>query len=185
MIVTGIGSRPKNLPLDPNGHIAAWLVNLLTEIGEVATKNNWKLRSGAASGMDTLFESVWSENKEIFLPYKGFNGRVEGKHGAILVDDPATINNARAIASKVHPVWARLKPPAKEMHTRNVFQALGEDLSTPSDICIYYAPVSKDGEVEGGTRTAVVICNENNIPTYNLRNTDDVIRLRTFLDQWK
>lgn len=185
MIVTGIGSRPKNLPFTNGGELVPWLLDIIDEIGEVATKNNWTLRSGAADGMDTLFESVWNDNKEIFLPYEGFNHRFDGLQGAILVDDPLLLLGAQSIASKVHPVWKKLDKRAKNMHTRNVFQALGEDLISPSDICIYYAPVSKDGEVEGGTRTAVVICNGCGIPTYNLRNTDDVIRLRAFLEQWK
>lgn len=186
MIITGIGSRPKNLPKDANEMgIAPWLIELVIEIGNIAKKNNWKLRSGAADGMDSLFENNWCDNKEIYLPYENFNRRAPGIYGAIYVEDPVTVSYAQAIVSKVHPVWKRLDKRAKEMHTRNVFQALGEDLNTPSDICVFYAPVSPSGEVEGGTRTAVVICEQNGIPTYNLRNTDDVIKLRAFLEPWR
>ena len=185
MIVTGIGSRPKNLPTDSAGHIAPWLIELVNEIGQVAKKNNWMLRSGAADGMDSLFEDAWGNNKEIYLPYDSFNRRRPGMNGAILVQDPVLLAGAREIVSKVHPVWKKLDGRAKEMHTRNVFQALGEDLIVPSDICIFYAPVSRDGDIEGGTRTAVVICKERGIPTYNLRDTDDVIKLRELLDKWK
>lgn len=185
MIVTGIGSRPKNLPKDANeAGIVPWLIEIVNEIGRVAKLNNWTLRSGAADGMDTLFEDAWGDCKEIYLPYESFNRRTPGVRGAIYVEDPMLIAGAQSIASKVHPVWKKLDKRAKEMHTRNVFQALGESLMEPSDICIYYAPVGRDGEVEGGTRTAVVICNNYGIPTYNLRNTDDVTRLRQFLTAW-
>lgn len=184
MIVTGIGSRPKNLPSE-KGEIATWLVDLVKEIGDVAKKNNWTLRSGAADGMDTLFEDAWGLSKQIFMPFEDFNGRVPGVDGAILVDDPMILEQATTIASKVHPVWKRLKKPAKELHTRNVFQALGPELNRPSDFCVYYAPVDENGEVEGGTRTAVEICKSHNVPTYNLRNTDDVAKLREFLKKWK
>lgn len=186
MIITGIGSRPKNLPKTADGQaVVQWLIDLVQEVGEVAKKNNWVLRSGAADGMDSMFEAAWGTTKEIFLPYDSFNRRCPGINGAILVEDPLALAGAQAIASKVHPVWKKLDKRAKEMHTRNVFQALGEHLDLPSDVCIYYAPVTSTGEVDGGTRTAVVICQQNNIPTYNLRNTEDVIKLRAFLDEWR
>lgn len=184
MIVTGIGSRPKNLPKE-NGQIASWIVDLVAEVGHCAKKNNWTLRSGAADGMDSLFEDAWGLRKEIFLPYDGFNGHWNGQNGAINVDDPVILAQAVGIVSKVHPVWKNLKKVAKDLHTRNVFQALGADLNRPSDFCVFYAPVDKDGEIEGGTRTAVEICRSHNVPTYNLRDTDDVVKLRAFLEKWK
>lgn len=184
MIITGIGSRPKNLPKE-NGQIAPWLVELIQEIGEVAKKNNWQLRSGGAEGMDSMFEAVWGENKQIFIPWEGFNGRHDGVDGAMLIEDPMAIANAVGLVSKVHPVWKSLKKEAKNLHTRNVFQALGPEINHIPDTCIFYAPVAADGEIEGGTRTAVVICRSHNVPTYNLRNTDDAIKLRAFLTKWK
>lgn len=184
MIVTGIGSRPKNLPKE-NGEIATWIVDLVNEVGAAAKKHNWTLRSGAADGMDSLFEAAWGDNKEIYLPYDGFNGHWGGQNGAILVEDPMILAQAVDIVSKVHPVWKKLKKIAKELHTRNVFQALGAEVNHPSDFCVFYAPVDENGEIEGGTRTAVEICRFLNVPTYNLRDTDDVVKLRAFLEKWK
>lgn len=184
MIVTGIGSR--RLPLEPDGSPAIWLMTILQEIGQVARINNWILRSGAADGMDSLFEVCWSSNKEIYIPWNGFNNRWDGKDGAIFIPNSSpVIQQAQNVVSKVHPVWSRLKSGAKALHTRNVFQALGQYLIDPADICIYYAPITASGEVDGGTRTAVEICKSYNVPTFNLKITDDVVALRALLNTWK
>lgn len=181
MIVTGIGSRPKGIPSEALPYI---LSNLL-DIASVANKNGWTLRSGGADGMDTFFEDVWNVNKEIYLPYQGFNRHFDGFNGSILVEDPTILAMAGSIAASVHPIWKRLNKQAKEFHTRNVFQVLGADLTTPSDLCIFYARIDSDGEVEGGTRTAVELCKQNGIATYNLRSTDDVVKLGQFLEEWR
>lgn len=184
MIITGIGSR--QLPVEPSGAVAAWLFDIVSEIGEVAKQNQWILRSGGAEGMDSLFEYVWGKEKEIYIPWQGFNHRYDGANGAIFIPDHSSTNaQAQKIAASVHPVWSRLKRGAKALHTRNVYQALGQYLIEPADLCIFYAPVSLTGEVMGGTRTAVEICKMHGVKTINLGVTDDVEYLREILDMWK
>lgn len=181
MIITGIGSRPKGIP----NEVIPFLLEIVADIGTVAAKNGWILRSGGADGMDSMFEDAWGVEKEIYIPWEGFRHHYSGSNGSIYVEDFLTLNLAASIASKIHPAWKKLDATAKAFHTRNVFQVRGEDLSVPSDMCIFYARTTPGGEVEGGTRTAVELCKQYGIPTYNLRMTEDVIKLKDFLDEWR
>lgn len=180
MIVTGIGTR--NPPANIAGVLSPRLESVMRQIGEVAKERNWRLRSGGADGMDLLFEYLWSDNKEIYIGWNGFNGRHHGKNGAICIEDPAILQQAEKLAKSIHPNWRALKTKGKQLHTRNIFQVLGGELDLPSDICIYLASLTPDGDVSGGTRTAVTLCKRLNIPTYNLLLTQDIIDLGEALD---
>lgn len=167
------------------GIIDGWLVNIVREIGAAAKDRGWTLRSGGADGMDLLFEYFWTGAKEIYIPWPGFNNRQPGVHGAVYVTDPVVCKAAEAIAKQVHPAWSNLRSGGKTLHTRNVFQVLGESINSPSDVCVYYADVGYTGEVKGGTRTAVELSKLNNVPTFNLKMTQDVIDLGILLElQW-
>jgi hypothetical protein len=51
-----------------------------------------------------------------------------------------------------------------------VFQVLGENLKGPSDFLIFWAQIDRNGNIEGGTRTAVALAQEHSIARYNLAN---------------
>lgn len=129
-----------------------------------------------------MFEAVWLGDKEIYIAWNGFNNRRHGVDGAINVTDPDVLERAAVMASQVHGGWRNLTRGGKALHTRNVFQVLGQDLDRPSDICLYWAHNQPNGEVKGGTRTAVVLSQQHNVPTYNLRMTEDIIRVRELLE---
>lgn len=63
----GIGSR--DTPED--------ILRLMAVVAAKREDDGFILRSGGADGADTAFESgvVSSDMKEIYLPWKGFNGR--------------------------------------------------------------------------------------------------------------
>ena len=134
----------------------------------------WHGRSGSAGGADLAFEkgfmhSVTDNNTNGsftgYLPWNGFNGRVEDAYHKVR----GSCHNAALIAEKTHPAWERCSRGAKSLHTRNVYQVLGDDLNTPSSLCIFYAqPVGKSGQVKGGTNTAVQLCLENHAIVTNL-----------------
>lgn len=69
------------------------------------------------------------------------------------------------LASNIHPAWNKLSFGAKKLHTRNCFQCLGLDLSTPSRFLICW---TEKGNKIGGTRTAIVLAEKYNIPVFNL-----------------
>jgi hypothetical protein len=148
--LTGIGSR--KIPSD--------IFKLLIEYSAIFCRNGYILRSGGADGADNACEigcdSVSGE-KEIYLPWKEFN-----KNSSSLYNIP---KEAYAIAQKYHPIFNKLKPSVKKLHSRNVSQILGQNLQTPSNLVLCY---TENGEVKGGTATALKIAKDYNIPIYNL-----------------
>src|SRR5678815_2257413 len=67
---TGVGSR--STPPE--------VLAIMTKLAYRLEKNGLMLRSGGAEGADSAFERGVSEdeNKEIFLPWRGFNGNMSG-----------------------------------------------------------------------------------------------------------
>ena len=175
---TGIGSRetPK------------WAGELLSKFTNYMTSRGYVLRSGGAPGADTYCESgvtntlIKDSNdfKEIYIPWKGFNGSDSNLY--TLEDSEEVI----AIAENNHPAYKYLKPQVKKLMNRNVYQVLGKDLNTPSEFVICY---TNDGckshttrtNKTGGTGLAISVASNNNVPIINLGNTDDLNRILNIL----
>jgi len=141
---TGIGSREAPLQIK----------NLMTEIAMCMASYNWILRSGAADGADAAFEIGAKDKKEIFLPFKGFNG-----HKSFLVlGSPLLDARAEQLAEKVWTErnilgytkcpWDNLKDTTRAFMIRNIHQVCGPDLITTSRVVICW---TKDGLASGGT----------------------------------
>lgn len=169
---TGIGAR--DIP-ESYGRRLADICGLLSE-------NGWGLRSGAADGSDTWAEEghmrpkyKLNKFKEIYLPYKGFNGHTS----ELYLDNlkKVRVREAEIIASKMRrtrPV--RERETVKQLFTRNVFQVLGQDLKTPSEFVVCY---TKDGTDRGGTGANIRLAKAWNIPVFNLYydNIEAMIKL--------
>lgn len=150
----GIGSR----------HTPPHALILIARIAEMLADHGAVLRSGGAPGADTAFETGCDHQrgkKEIYLPWRGFNGNPSPLH-----HPPAA---AADIAALVHPNWKVCKPSARKFHARNVQQVLGLDFNTPVAFVLFWAP-EENGIVTGGTATAVHLAREMKIPTFNLRD---------------
>lgn len=149
-IYTGIGSRETPfLMLEKIIDIACRLADY-----------GWTLRSGGADGADKAFETgcdLYSGKKEIYLPWKGFNENKSKLWGVSL--------DAFQIASGIHPTWNKLSQGAKLLHGRNVYQILGKDLKSSSDLVICW---TKGGKKIGGSRTALILAEQYNVPIINL-----------------
>ena len=162
---TGIGSRNTPEPI----------LELMRNIGRKMALMGYTLRSGGATGADTAFAlghddaclSVTTQEclyeAEIYLPWEGFNGQTTEQYGRYLMDNP----EAYEIVSKIHPAWNKLSKGAKALHTRNVYQVLGQDLATPS-ICVIFYAEPQCNSVKGGTRTAVELAKIHGVPVFNL-----------------
>jgi hypothetical protein len=122
------------------------------------------LRSGGAVGADTAF-AKHSTNKEIFIPWNGFNGLWEDDQHFV-VSDPEIIKDAESILKTVHPNFHQLGVAARKLHTRNIFQIIGADLTTPVDLVVYWCPKGAGNTVLGGTATAVKLTRKLNIREY-------------------
>lgn len=161
LIYTGIGSR------DAPKHI----LELCTYLGELLAKTGWILRSGGSYGCDTAFEIGCDKVKglkEIYLPWKNFNNNKSD-----LYNIPY---QAYETVKEFHPNPNTLKGGSIKLMARNSQQVLGQQLTEPSRLIIFYAPIDKKDKVLGGTGQAIRIANHYNIGTINLYNykLDDI-----------
>lgn len=167
---TGVGSRETPEPI----------LKLMYQIAEKLGNEGWCVRSGGADGADSAFlqgamsafDKVWDNPEfggseydfaEIYLPWKGFNDSDSTLYHDTL--PPDIVKQAVEIAKATHPNWAACGQGARKLHARNVYQVLGRDLKTPSSFLVCW---TKDGVAAGGTRTAIVLAEQNNIPVWNL-----------------
>lgn len=152
---TGVGSRDTPEPY----------FDLIKRIAAYLAYKGCILRSGGADGADSAFEEgcdlIDSSLKEIYLPWKKFNHRLNGIH--------TILPEAYEIAKQFHPAGENLRYPALKFHGRNVHQVLGRDLYTLSQFLICWTP---GGKTVGGTATAINIAKSNRIPVMNLADYD-------------
>lgn len=142
---TGIGSR----------QTPAYVCEVMKKITPICNNSGFILRSGGADGADSAFEAD-AVYKEIYLPWERFNNNNSTLFGVC--------HGAIDIAKKIHPRWDSLSSGAKKLHARNIYQVLGKSLDTPSKFVIAY---TEGGELIGGTRTALVLATQYNIPIFN------------------
>lgn len=144
----GIGSR--STPPDA--------LQLMERCAAFLNAVGFTLRSGGAEGADKAFERGCGDgSKEIFLP-----------------SQPVCLESL-VLASCIHPAWNNVGSYGKKCHARNCYQILGKDLKTPVDFVICWTPGSQP---IGGTRTAIVLAKNNDIPVYNLASDLDVSNLK-------
>lgn len=160
---TLVGSRET-----PDNHMRT-----LMKIAEVCQSLGFIARSGGARGADSVASSFESQ---IFLPWENFNGITN----AIIATEIPNYQQARKIASTIHPAWKSCSPAAKKLHSRNVYQVLGLDLATPSRFLVCWA-IPSGTSVSGGTRTAVELAKSHNVPVFNIYHKSDLSGLISYL----
>lgn len=177
MYYAGIGSR-KTPPE---------VLKEMSAIAERLSSLGFTLRSGGADGADSLFEQGCDKangRKEVFLPWKGFNGR----DSKLFEQSPQAVY----LASEAHPSWHSCSQGVKKMHARNVHQVLGHyqeygGFTKPSSFVICWTPdgcehTSTRKRETGGTGQAITIASNNNVPVFNLFNPDAVARMDALID---
>lgn len=156
---TGVGSR--ETPPD--------ILDLMKDIAIYLSFNNWVLRSGGAPGADTAFEEgvdCIQGPKQIFLPWKGFNGN---KSPFYNIPSEAFDISREAYGERLD----YMKRPIKLLMARNVLQVLGHTLDEPSGLVVCWTPDgifdgSKRSRKTGGTGQAISIATRYNVPVFNL-----------------
>lgn len=171
MIITGIGSRET-----PDDVCARFV-----EMGAEARERGWWIRSGHAEGADYAFEKGAKECCIVYLPWQTFN-----KKKPIL-----GIPRSQQLRDEVlkivykHEAYAKdLSDGVKLIKSRNVYQVLGEDLKTPSDVVVCW---TEEGQIVGGTGLAIKIAMANDIPVLNLGNPETARNLDSMITdiiQW-
>lgn len=150
MIYAGIGSR----------ETPPRVLEQMTEIAKQLARLNWTLRSGHADGADLAFElgsDLASGKKQIFLPWRGFNGSTSRYC--------VPPHEAYTLAATVHPAWENCSKAARALHARNCQQVLGPLLDEPSKTVLAW---TKNGDLVGGTATALKLAMMRGIPVLNL-----------------
>lgn len=167
LIYAGIGSRST-----PSG-----VLQLIFQIGFELAQRGWILRSGHASGADTVFENGAREGRgkmEIFIPWEGFNGATNG-YPYIL---PPLTQAVFDLAAQHHPAWDRCSPGAQRLHARNGFQVLGANLDEPVSMIVCWTEGARG---EGGTGQALRIARSRRIPVFDLGDPRAEDALRSFV----
>lgn len=180
-ILTGVGSRETPKPI----------LDLIRKVSKKLILSGYTLRSGGADGADTAFYEGWLDaykededvpEAEIYLPWGGFNNHKTGKN-YLVVYDKEVISQAEELVNEIHPAASKLSRGAKALHTRNCFQVLGRDLSTPSTLFLCYAKVDSKGNPSGGTRTAIKLAEKYNLKVTNLFVEEDLERVEKYLSK--
>jgi hypothetical protein len=195
---TGVGSRETPEPI----------CNVMSIFAAVTYSLGYGWRSGGAAGADEAFEEgVLTHPHYIpgtcledltfraYLPWDGFEPIPGGpvkkfqdfSKGYIDSTRLTKYRDAQELATFVHPMGdgIRERRGIWAMHTRNMFQSLGDDLQSPSYRLYCWAKPSKDGKsLQGGTRSAWEIAGKNRIPTINLFHDYPLTRTLEFLESY-
>lgn len=172
MFYTGIGSRalPDNI------------IKKFETYGASLAQLGFTLRSGAAHGADEAFEDGCDSakgDKEIYLPWKGFNNSVS----ELFYLSP----EARELAGEIYgPRWKYSTEVTKKFMTRNMYQISGTELDNPSSFVVCWTPdgcsdLRSRGKETGGTGQAIAYADEIDIPIFNLRNENAEAHLFNFI----
>ena len=152
-------------------------------LASILNCNGYTLSTGDASkGADLMFWTGIKSQKFRFGPF----GR-KPKSDTIVVPDSNPVHAVAAtIAASVHPAWRFLPPWMRELHTRNVFQVMGKEISEPCEFVLCWTPDGAQREADtskrtGGTGTAIKVADRFGVPVFNLKNDDALDKLGEFL----
>lgn len=157
----GIGSRITPIAMQAE----------MIRIGSALAKRGWLLRSGHAAGADIAFEGgcdrIEGAQKEIFLPWEGFNGS----------NSPLFIQSKEALTIAANEIrrWSILEQSVKKLFARNVQQILGDKCDEPVDLVICWTPKAYQ---RGGTAIAMQIAKRRGIPILNLARPESLEYLK-------
>ena len=156
MIITGIGSR--ETPQE--------FLELFEDLGREAADRDWWVRSGHADGADYAFEKGALKHCIVYLPWGTFNR--EKQVLGVARTQPLR-DEVLKIVYKHEKYAQKLSDPIKLIKSRNVYQVLGEDLKTPSDVVVCW---TDEGAICGGTGLAIKIAMDYGIPVVNVGDYD-------------
>lgn len=138
----------------------------MTAIAKRLASLGYTCNSGGAEGADSAFERGAVVNRQIFLPWDGFNRKyvlaMNKLHGeGSYIVPPFN----KELVRKYHPKPSLLTGSGWKFMSRNSYQVLGLDLNTPVDFVLCW---TKDGKATGGTGQALRIAQDRSIPIFNL-----------------
>lgn len=167
LLIAGIGSRSMK-----NNPAASALFRKIFNAFDSLNSDNLKiiLRSGGANGADSIAEHSFSGERQIILPWKGFNGKHAGE---IIYNDD---KEASDLVNQMHPASGRLSQDARRFLERDVWQILGppNQQRKKTDIIVCWIEPGRTG----GTAFARNIAERFGIPVFNVAETEGLVKLR-------
>ena len=143
---------------------------LVDKIAPFLVKKGYVLRSGGADGADFYWENAYDNagvNKEIYLPWHGFN-----ENKSRLLWEQADWDTTK----EFHPRWESLKLGARQLMARNTCQ-LGIHAETMSSfVCCW----TEDGKGGGGTGQALRLANHYKIKIFDFGDPKTLVKFRKF-----
>lgn len=177
----GIGSR--ETPRDVLKTSISF-ANILAELGYGLSSGGCPLGMDAACLEGAYKHRTFDKSQNrIYLSWNGMaNWRHDPSVGLYDAQRFSNYEEAQAIGLRMRGSWNGLGRGGIAHHSRNPYQVLGDDLKSPVDFVFTWAiPVGKNGNVKGGTGTAVKLALENNIPVYNLYYDEMRERIEHFI----
>lgn len=154
----GIGSRCTPDPI----------LELMSQLSNTLSEQDWTLRSGHARGADQAFEYGAAGSAEIYLPWGTYEasapmiGRIKRFHPTL---------DGVSLAQRFHPMGPHLPSAHLALHGRNSHIILGDDLKDPVKFVVCW---TQDGTLDGktpcagGTGLALRIAGSLGIKVFNL-----------------
>lgn len=175
LIISGIGSRSMQ-----DNPAASALFRKIFNAFDNLNSDNLKiiLRSGGAEGADSIAEHSFSGEKQIILPWKGFNGEHIGE--IIYSDD----KEASDLVNQTHPAPEKLSQGARKCLERDIWQILGPPDEKPrrkTDVVICW----KEPNRTGGTAFTTEIAEKFGVPVFNVAENDELEMLRVLFKDLK
>lgn len=173
LVFTGVGSR-YGAPVsaqDTATKITSWLC-----------ERGFTVRTGDAVGMDKVFREAGGDRCRYYAPY----GRYNPDPGAVIITPESEhYSEAKKLTSNTHPTYNLLSDFERELHLRNAFQILGDDLQDHAQFVLCWTPdgaETKTTRKTGGTGQAIRVANRYNIPVFNLNAEKFESRFRAFIN---
>ena len=154
---------------------------ILTQMTQLAGRledMGYTLRSSGGQGGDEAF-SKGTTNKEIYIPWKKFNGYPDKPFCEITED-------AKLIVKPFSPAFDTLKPAVQLIIASKAHLILGPDLQSPVKFLVCWTPdgADKSGNCTAKTGfggTAIKVAASLSIPIFNLKNADSMQELNKFI----
>jgi hypothetical protein len=138
---------------------------VLKDMERLAKKLAFKgytLRSGNCRGADHAFQkganTIDSDQVELYLPFPDY------EESNVKEGNKLFLPNEHAYAYLRTNLWCSKN---SYFHARNVQIVLGEKLNNPVDFLVCWTP---EGRKIGGTRTGIIVAEDNKIPIVNFAN---------------
>lgn len=175
---TGIGSR--ETPLD--------IRQLMTEIAMHCQGYGLTLRTGASSAADKAFELGAGLQKEIYIPFEGW----DHKTGITSLSIASTTLAKKVWEHRrkagwfvygledlhVDERWENLHPGTQALLAKTMCMVLGKNLDNPSDSLICWTPLCK---ITGISSHPIALATMSRIPVFNLADYETIAVINDML----